>query len=419
MKNFYSATLIYLITIFLGVAQAKVVVEFAYPYAGLFEITYEKILPKFYKAHPDIEIKIRAPYENYEDGTNSILREAVANKLPDVTMQGLNRQAILVEKGIAKSLEPFIAKEANFKKDGYHASMLNLSKFNDKVYGLPFSISLPIGYYNMDVMAKAGVNSVNDLPKTWEDVVGACKKLIAAGVKQPMFWGWNITGNWFLQALMWSQGQALMENGKFMINTPEGLKALETMKMLFEGCNMPNLGTGEAQAFFNSGNSGMFFWSTSSVAAVERNKTDFTFKTNEYPGLMKSGPKGLPAGGNAAMLVSQSKDPKVIDASWKWLKFITSGEGAADVARTTGYMPPNQAANEIVLKDFYSENPNKATAVRQLPLLSDWQAYPGDKGLAITQVIFDSIEGIVTDEYNDMKELQQQMDEEVKDLLPR
>ena len=82
-------------------------------------------------------------------------------------------------------------------------------------------------------------------------------------------------------------------------------------------------------------------------------------------------------------------------------------------------MPPNQAANEIVLKDFYSENPNKATAVRQLPLLSDWQAYPGDKGLAITQVIFDSIEGIVTDEYNDMKELQQQMDEEVKDLLPR
>ena len=41
MKNFYSATLIYLTTIFLGVAQAKVVVEFAYPYAGLFEITYE------------------------------------------------------------------------------------------------------------------------------------------------------------------------------------------------------------------------------------------------------------------------------------------------------------------------------------------------------------------------------------------
>ena len=81
-------------------------------------------------------------------------------------------------------------------------------------------------------------------------------------------------------------------------------------------------------------------------------------------------------------------------------------------------MPPNQAANEIILKDFYSENPNKATAVRQLPLLSDWQAYPGDNGLAITQVIYDAIEGIVTGEYEDMKELQEQLAEEVGDLLP-
>ncbi|MEL7348033.1 MAG: ABC transporter substrate-binding protein, partial [Pseudomonadota bacterium] len=90
-------------------AEDKVVIEFAYPYSHLFDVTYEKILPKFYEAHPNIEVKIRATYESYEDGTNTILREAVAGELPDVTMQGLNRQAILVEKGIAKSLEPFIA----------------------------------------------------------------------------------------------------------------------------------------------------------------------------------------------------------------------------------------------------------------------------------------------------------------------
>ena len=162
----------------------------------------------------------------------------------------------------------------------------------------------------------------------------------------------------------------------------------------------------------------MMFWSTSSVSAVERNKADFNFRTNEYPGFETSGPKALPAGGNAALLVSTSEDPAVLDAAWKWLKFITSGEGAADVARTTGYMPPNQAANEIILKDFYTENPNKATAVRQLPLLSDWQAYPGQNGLAITQVIYDAIEGILVDDHNDMTELQEILKEDVDDLLP-
>ena len=90
-------------------------------------------------------------------------------------MQGLNRQAILVEKGIAKSLEPYIAKEADFSKDGYHSAMLKLSTFGSDVYGLPFSISLPVGYYNMDIMAKAGMASVADLPKTWDDVIGACQ----------------------------------------------------------------------------------------------------------------------------------------------------------------------------------------------------------------------------------------------------
>ncbi len=403
---------------FAAPVQAKTVVEFSYPYSGLFDVTYEKILPKFYEQHPDIEIKIRAPYENYEDGTNAILRDAVAGTLPDVTMQGLNRQSILVEKGIAKSLEPFIAAESDFSRQGYHGSMLSLSTFDGKVHGLPFSVSLPVGYYNMDVMAKAGVQSVEQLPKSWDEVIASCEKLIAAGVKQPLFWGWNITGNWFLQALMWSQGQPLMEDGAFMIDTPEGLKALETIQAIFERCNMPNLNPGDASAFFNSGQSAMMFWSTSSVSAVERNKADFNFRTNEYPGFETSGPKALPAGGNAALLVSTSEDPAVLDAAWKWLKFITSGEGAADVARTTGYMPPNQAANEIILKDFYTENPNKATAVRQLPLLSDWQAYPGQNGLAITQVIYDAIEGILVDDHNDMTELQEILKEDVDDLLP-
>ena len=62
------------------------------------------------------------------------------------------------------------------------------------------------------------------------------------------------------------------------------------------------------------------------------------------------------------MLVSPSKDPKKIEAAWTFLKFCTSGTGAAAVAETTGYMPPNEAANEL-LADFYAKNPNKHTAV--------------------------------------------------------
>jgi len=399
-------------------AEDKVVIEFAYPYSHLFDVTYEKILPKFNAQYPNIEVNMRATYESYEDGTNTILREAVAGNLPDVTMQGLNRQAILVEKGIARSLEPFIGEEADFAKDGYHRAMLDLGTFNEEVHGLPFSVSLPVGYYNMDLMEKAGITSAGQLPKTWDEVVEVCGKLRDAGVKNPIFWGWNITGNWFLQALMWTQDKPTMMGTDFQIDTDEGRKALETMHQIFRGCDMQNLEWKSALASFSAGEIAMMFWSTSALGAVERAQGDFMLKTNEFPGLTAEGPKGLPAGGNAAMLVSQSDDPAVLDAAWKWLKFITSGEGAADVARTTGYMPPNKAANEIILADFYKDNPNKETAVRQLPLLRDWQAYPGDNGLAVTQILYDGIESIVTGENDDMEALQEELNEEVQDLLP-
>lgn len=398
-----------------AVSAQEVTIEVAYPYSGLFDLTYQAIMEEFEKEHPEIKVVFRATYENYEDGTNTVLREAVAGELPDVTMQGLNRQRVLVERGIAKSLTPFIAKEANFETDGYHSAMLNLSTFGDDVYGLPFSVSTPIGYYNKDILAAAGIDAI---PTTWDEVIDVCKAIDANTDKEPMFWGWNITGNWFMQAMLWSQGEGILVNDEMNFNTEAGLKAMNTFKSLVDECGMENYSTGDAQAAFSSGEMGMFFWSTSAVGSVERDMGDkFTLETAPFPGFTAEGPSNLPAGGNAALLVSTSEDPAEVEAAWTFLKFITSGVGASKVAETTGYVPPNKAANEIILADFYVQNPNKETAVKQLPLLSEWFAYPGDNGLAITQVIFDKLESVVTGEAQDMKVLLEELDEEVKDLM--
>jgi len=412
MKRIYTA--IAAASMFAATSAQAVEIEVGYPYAHLFDTTYTKIMKGFAEDHPDIKVKFRATYDDYEDATQVVLREAVSNSLPDVTMQGLNRQAIFVEKGIAKSLEPYIAKEANFEKDGYHKSMLDLGTFNGKVHGLPFSVSLPVGYYNMDLMKKAGISK---LPTNWGEVIDTCKKLRAGGNKNPIFWGWNITGNWFLQALLWSQESPIIKDGKINLGGPAGLKALEQIKAIFDGCGMKNLKWKAALKSFSAGEIAMMFWSTSALGAVERAKGDFELKTYEFPGF-NAGPMGLPAGGNSAMLVSTSKDPERLQAAWTFLKYITSGKGAAAVAETTGYMPPNKAANEIILKDFYARNPNKQTAVRQLPLLREWIAYPGDKGLAVTQVLYDAMEGILLGDHTDMKKLQAELVEEISDMLP-
>ena len=414
MKKLNTLSAVALAASVITAPATAVEIEVGYAYSSLFDVTMERLIPEFKKAHPDIDVKFRATYENYEDGTNTILREAVAGDLPDVTFQGLNRQAILVEKGIAKSFEPFIAAEADFAKDGYHKAMLDLGTFDGQVYGLPYSISLPVGYYNMDNLRAAGIT---ELPTTWDEVIDACHTLMKAGHKTPMWWGWSVTGNWFFQALMWSQDEPILKDGKVNFDGDAGLAALEQMKKLFRECDMPNLSAGDAGVPFNSGEVSMYFWSTSAVGAIERAKGDFELKTGKYPG-MGQPPIGLPAGGNSVMMVSTSEDPAVVDAAWKFVKFATSGVGAALVAETTGYIPPNKAANDL-LTDFYAKNPNKYTAVEQSGLLRDWIAYPGDNGLAITQVLYDGMESIVTGDSDNMVALQEELVEEVMDLLPK
>ncbi|MEM6373522.1 MAG: extracellular solute-binding protein [Pseudomonadota bacterium] len=395
-------------------AENKVTIEFAYPYSHLFDVTYDAMMPAFKEAHPNIEVTFRATCESYEDATNTVLRDAVPGNLPDVSMQGLNRQAPLIDKGSAQSLEPFIAAKADFEKDGYHEAMLSLSTFDNTACGLPFSISLPVGYYNVNTLRAGGIE---ELPTTWDEVIAACKTMKANGIDNPIIWGWNITGNWIMQALLWSQDSAIVENGNGTLDSPETLIAFEQMQEVFAKCEMQNLQWKAAVSSFSAGDIGMMFWSTSALGAVERSQGDAELVTGPFPGLGAT-PKGLPAGGNAAMLTSTSDDPAARAAALTWLKYITSGDGAAEVAKTTCYMPPNKAANAIILADFYEQNPNKQTAVDQLPLLRDWLAYPGDNGLAITQVIHDNIERIVTGDATDMKELPQEMVEEVADLLP-
>lgn len=70
-------------------AQDSVTIDFAYPYASAFDVTFDAILPKFKEKYPHIEVQFHSAYEHYEDGTNTILRESVSDNLPDVTMQAL------------------------------------------------------------------------------------------------------------------------------------------------------------------------------------------------------------------------------------------------------------------------------------------------------------------------------------------
>lgn len=399
-------------------AQTEIVVQ--YPYAELFDATMKAEAEAFSAAHPDIKVTYRSSYKDYEDASQRVLREAITGATPDVTFQGLNRVRVLADKSVAIPLDGYIAAEKAFSLDGYHAGMLAAGTANGKVYGLPFAISLPIMYCNLDLVKQAGGDPEN-LPKTWDDVIALAKKIngLGNGV-HGIATEWAISGNWMWEAMIQAEGGKLMKPDETDVafEGEAGKKAIGLLTRLVTETQSPNLSVSDMIASFSAGKMGMFLTSTSRLNTLQKQAGGkFALKTWTYPGLTP-GVSKLPAGGNVGMITA--KDPEKQKAAWEFLKFVSGAEGGAIMVKTTGaYMASNTKAAEG-LKDFYAANPNQYTAVSLLPYFTGWYSFPGENGLKITDVIKDHLQSVMDgSRTNEPEQVLADMASDVRALLPR
>jgi multiple sugar transport system substrate-binding protein len=167
---------------------------------------------------------------------------------------------------------------------------------------------------------------------------------------------------------------------------------------------------------FVSGNLAVLQSSTSRLGGFNKQIGGrFDLRTARMP-IQKDG--RLPAGGNVAMMFT--KDPVKQKAAWEYIKFATGPQGATTMVKGTGYFPANTipANDPSMLKPFYEQNPNHLTAIKQLPVLTGWYAFPGENGLKVTDVIKDRLQTVVSKEAQPEAALAD-MSKAVQALLPR
>ncbi|WP_461209435.1 ABC transporter substrate-binding protein [Desulfocurvus sp. DL9XJH121] len=397
-------------------AQAKTTLTIGYAYPVIFDKVQEKIINEFKKAEPDIEVDIQAKYQSYEDGTKQILRGAMIDKLPDVSFQGLSSVRLLADKHIAQPLNAFIEADKDMAAQGFTQAMYDTCTFGDTVYGLPFVVSQPVAYYNMDLAQKAGYTA-GTLPRTWDELYTYARKVEAAapGVSG-MFYHWQISGFWLLQSLMFADGGSFMDPSEKIVtlNSPVGYKSFGTLRgMVAKGNMHKNYSWNDAQSAFGAGKLGMMITSCSFLQNTAKNVGGrFAFKTFPVPGLHKG--SKLPVGGNAVVMTAKDKDQQ--KAAWKFMKFWCGVQGAKVVGMNTGYMAPNGKA-KTALKDFLAARPNIAMIYSLQPYMTGWYAFPGKNGLKITELLYDAMEKTVTTD-RDTRELCDEVNARIQKLVP-
>ena len=400
-------------------ASAETTLTVHYPMPGFFKDVMDTISKKFMAENPDIKIQFASPSENYEQGVQTIMRQAGTSDAPDITFIALNRLRMVEERGVPVDLGPFLKKDGDPAKLGYSETLLKLAQVDGKQVGLAFAASTPIMYYNADLVRRAG-GDPDKPPQTWDEVIALGGKIAALGDGiSGIDFRWQ-SDDWMFSALLFGDGGHMLtpDMKKVAFDGPEGQKAFSILSRMVKEGGMPVLTKQAGEQAFVAGKIGMEFQTTGALRNTIKNVGNtFELRTARLP-LVNAEKGRLPTGGNAAVILT--RDPAKQDAAWRFVKFATGPFGSATVVPGTGYVPTNDLAitSPEYLGDFYAKNPLFRAALEQKDIMVPWFAFPGPNGVRITQAIVDN-ESRVVEQKATPEEALKDAAQEVQRLLPR
>lgn len=370
-------------------AQAETTLRVHYAIPTLWQEVQGKIADAFMAKHPDIRIEFDAPAESYADGVQRLLRESVANQLPDVAYLGLNRWRILEARGLAVGLDPFIGDEAAFEKAGYTKALRSLGQFQGRQWAIAASASTLVMYVNPDLVEQAG-GSMDSFPGDFDGLVALAAKIDALG--DNIDGVWIAAHDWRFQSLLGSYGGRPMSEDESAItfDSDAGVAAATVYSRFAKDAGMKGYGGNDARQAFAAGTLGIYIDSSSYLTRMVEGAGD-RFEVVLLPSIVAAADKSsvyFPTGGSAIVMLT--RDEARQKAAWEYIRFATGPEGAKIVVENTGYAPTNAVVleNEAYLGDFYAKNANAKRAHAQVAAYSGpWYSYPGAEGVAVTDII--------------------------------
>ena len=380
--------------------QVSLDVLYAFPAFAKF---HEPIAQEFMKRHPDIKIEFRAPAPTYDDGHQTMMRQAVTNQLPDVYYSGVHLLSelarTLAKRNQIVDLDPLLAADKEFRQKNYSDKIVALGKVDGKLYGLPFNASTPIMYFNADLVKKAG-GDPEKMPDNWDALTALAAKIKTSGTDVAGI-AYNVhdwPDVWLYHAMITQAGGTVVDGDKVPLGGPDlGVKALQRFRRFVTDGGMPLIDWDQSRQQFIAGKIGIFFDTPARLRQVTDLIGDkFTLRTAVFP-IDNKAKGGLPTGGNAAIITT--RDPKKQKAAWEFLKFVTGPEAQKIVVETTGYLPTNlRAPGPEFLGPFYDKNPNFRTVSLQMNRSVPWQGYPGGNSVRIWRAQREIITGVMRGE---------------------
>ncbi|MCJ8013516.1 ABC transporter substrate-binding protein [Paenibacillus sp. KQZ6P-2] len=353
----------------------------------------QKLIDEFEAANPDIEVEgipVASP-----DMTAKVQADIAAGSPPDVAQLVFDGLDYIANNFGAKPLEDIVpADELSQTFEGFSPNGLKLGQLNGKTYGLPFTFSTPVLFYNAKLFEEAGLDP-NKPPTTWAEVkkyaLQISEKTKASGVHI----GGSVGNDWIIQALIGSNGGKVLSDDRKTIEfgSKEAVGAIQMWQDMVSSGASDKLNDGEVIEAFSQGKVGMLLF-TSALQSAFLSASEaggWELKTAAMPSF--DGKPTTPVNSGSALFIL-SNDPAKQQAAWKFLKFVTSERGYTIITSEIGYLPlrPAIVDDPQYLKGWVEKNPLIKPNLEQLDRLTPWVSYPGPNWYQIETILLEAVQ---------------------------
>ncbi|MCX7838273.1 MAG: ABC transporter substrate-binding protein [Anaerolineae bacterium] len=304
------------------------------------ERTIKAAIPLFEKENPNIKVSLEVV--SYAEKEAKYATEIQAGAGPDLIHLAGYSIRHFVESGYLYDITPFVNKEAPNFLDQWYPHLVDLFKYQGKLYGLPSDYMAMILVYNKKLFQEVGLDP-NKPPKTWDEFLTYAKKLTRdrKGSGKIDAWGFGTVGaidpGWELRfsPVLLSHGASYLtpDNKCSALNTPEAKEAFKFWVGLVTDAKVvpPGVttqGAGAVRTQFANELIAMKIGSGWTAPIVPTINKEFNVAENlgAAPMPVKAGKtlsKTTTAWYSGWMITKNTKYP---EQAWKLLKWLTSKE---------------------------------------------------------------------------------------------
>jgi sn-glycerol 3-phosphate transport system substrate-binding protein len=356
-----------------AIAQSSVELPFFYPVAVGGPITrlIDTFAADFQKDNPGITLKpIYAG--SYQDTMVKALTAHKAGAPPPLSVLLSTDMYTLIDEDAVMPFDGFIksAEDKAWLASFFPAFMAN-SQTGGQTWGIPFQRSTIVQYHNKDLFKEAGLDP-DKAPATWAELVDLAGKLTKRDGGNTTQWGIQIPSSgfpyWLFQGLSTQAGTLLAnaDGTKTGFDAPAVVEALQfwidlAQKHKVHAPGIVEWGT-TPKDFFEK--KCAIMWTTTGNLTNVRTNAKFPFGVSMLPAGKRL---GSPTGGGNFYISSKAK-PAEQEAAFKFIRWVTTAERAAQWSVDTGYVAVRPDSYETAaLKKYASEFPAATVARDQLP----------------------------------------------------